>query len=56
MFSENTVFLIKKSTIFVVHFGGGGSGKAYLLYTCENVDNCEQPLRRSLNWENSYMA
>ena len=20
------------------------SGKAYLLYTCENVDNCEQPL------------
>ena len=19
-------------------------GKAYLLYTCENVDNCEQPL------------
>ena len=21
------------------------SGKAYLLYTLENVDNCEQPLR-----------
>ena len=36
-----------KSTFFVVHFGdggSGGSGKAYLLYSCENVDNCEQPL------------
>ena len=26
--------------------GGGGSGKVYLLYTCENVDNCEKPLRK----------
>ena len=24
--------------------GGEGSGKEYLLYTCENVDNCEQSL------------
>ena len=24
--------------------GGGGAGKAYLMYTCENVDNYEQPL------------
>ena len=24
---------------------GDGSGKVYLLYTCENVDKCEQPLR-----------
>ena len=23
-----------------------GSGKAYLLYTCENVVNCEQPLTK----------
>ena len=36
-------FFIIKST-FLIHFGDGGGGKAYLLYTCENVDNCEQPL------------
>ena len=28
---------------------GGGSGKAYLLYSCENVDNCGQPLLNDLN-------
>ena len=38
MFSEKKFFDCKIN-IFVVHFA-----KAYLLYTCENVDNCEQPL------------
>ena len=35
-----------KINIFVVTLGMGvrGSGKAYFLYTCENVDNCEQSL------------
>ena len=30
--------------LYTFGMGGGGSGKAYLLYTFENVDNCEQPL------------
>ena len=49
MFSKIKVFLFIKSTLLVVHFGmgGGGSEKAYHLYTCENVDNCEQPLKES---------
>ena len=47
MFSENTVFLYKIN-IFVLHFG---EGKAYLLYTCENVDNNEQSLKQ--NYQNS---
>ena len=38
-----------KLTFFVVHFwDGGGSEKAYRLYTCENVDNCEQSLKESI--------
>ena len=27
--------------------GGGGSGKAYLLNTCENVDDCKQLFKHS---------
>ena len=40
------------ATFIVVHFGdgGGGSGKPYLLYTCENVDNCEQPLIKKVSF------
>ena len=53
MFSQNKVFFNYKINIFVVHFRdgwrGGGSGKAYLLYTCENVDNYEQPLNMIWN-------
>ena len=42
------IFFTIKSTFFIVHFGDdGGAGKANL-YTCENVDKCEQPLNLHL--------
>ena len=46
MFSENKVFDYK-IIIFLLYTlgkGEGGSRKAYLLYTYENIDKCEQPL------------
>ena len=36
------------SQIRNVHFGGGGSEKAYVLYTCVNVDNYGWPLSTTI--------
>ena len=45
----NTNLLFEINILFCTLKGGGGGGggseKVYSLYTCENVDNYEQPLK-----------
>ena len=44
MFSENKFFDYKIKHFCCTQRVEDRLGKVYLLYTCENVDNCEQPL------------